>query len=96
MSIHIQSTDPVAGIQTAITATTPTSITVNVGKGGGGGTGASVEQSLVLVELAFNITSGGTDYVNPRLIIPEPILKIFQLKVYLDLVLEQQRSWKNL
>ena len=69
-----RSTDPVAGIQTAIIATTSTSITVNVGKGGGGGTGASVEAIVgVGGTLAFNITSGGTDYVNPRLIIPEPI-----------------------
>tara|TARA_B100001057_G_scaffold298143_1_gene298356 strand:+ start:2300 stop:15613 length:13314 start_codon:yes stop_codon:yes gene_type:complete len=66
--------DPIAGIQTAITATSTDTITLNVGQGGGGGTGAVVEATVgVGGTLSFSIVSAGTSYVNPRLIIPEPI-----------------------
>ena len=45
-----------------------------VGQGGGGGTGANITATVgVGGTLAFNIVSAGTSYVNPRLIIPEPI-----------------------
>ena len=65
--------DPVAGIQTAIIATTLNTITLNVGQGGGGGTGAVVTATVgVGGTLAFNIVSAGTSYVNPKIIIPEP------------------------
>ena len=65
--------DPIAGIQTAITATTTNTITLNVGQGGGGGTGAVVTATVgVGGTLAFNIVSAGTSYVNPEIIIPEP------------------------
>ena len=65
--------DPIAGQIVAIGATTPNSITINVGPGGGGGTGANITATVgVGGTLAFNIVSGGTGYVNPELIIPEP------------------------
>ncbi len=65
--------DPIAGIQTAIIATTTNTITLNVGQGGGGGTGAVVTATVgVGGTLAFNIVSAGTSYVNPEIIIPEP------------------------
>ncbi len=65
--------DPVAGIQTSILATTTNTITINVGQGGGGGTGAVVTATVgVGGTLAFNIVSAGTSYVNPKIIIPEP------------------------
>ena len=68
-----RSTDPVAGINTSITAITPNSITVNVGKGGGGGYGAQVSAQVgVGGSLAFSIDAAGQDYINPRLMIPEP------------------------
>ena len=65
--------DPIAGIQTAITATTTNTITLNVGAGGGGGTGAEVSAIVGAGgSLAFTITNPGTGYVNPEIIIPEP------------------------
>ena len=65
--------DPIAGIQTAITATTTNTITLNVGAGGGGGTGAEVSAIVgVGGTLAFTITNPGSGYVNPEIIIPEP------------------------
>ena len=66
--------DPIAGIQTAIREVTTNTITIFVGQGGGGGTGADITATVgVGGTLAFNIVSAGTSYVNPRLIIPEPI-----------------------
>ena len=66
--------DPIAGIQTAITETTTNTITINVGSGGGGGTGATVEAIVgVGGTLSFTITNPGTGYVNPQINIPEPI-----------------------
>ena len=68
-----RSTDPVSGINTSITAVTSNSITVNVGKGGGGGYGAQVSAQVgVGGSLSFSIDAAGQDYINPRLIIPEP------------------------
>ena len=68
-----RSTDPVSGINTSITAVTSNSITVNVGKGGGGGYGAQVSAQVgVGGSLSFSIDAPGQDYINPRLIIPEP------------------------
>ena len=65
--------DPIAGIQTAILATTTNTITLNVGQGGGGGTGAVVTATVGAGgTLAFNIVSAGTSYVNPEIIIPQP------------------------
>tara|TARA_B100001989_G_scaffold169696_1_gene122374 strand:- start:27 stop:12893 length:12867 start_codon:yes stop_codon:yes gene_type:complete len=65
--------DPIAGIQTAIVATTNNTITLNVGAGGGGGTGAEVSAIVGAGgTLAFTITSAGSGYVNPEIIIPEP------------------------
>ena len=65
--------DPIAGIQTAIIATTTDSITLFVGQGGGGGTGAEVTATVgVGGTLSFNIVSAGTSYVNPEIVIPEP------------------------
>ena len=66
--------DPIAGIQTAIRETTTNTITIFVGQGGGGGTGANIEATVGAGgTLSFNIVSAGTSYVNPRLLIPEPI-----------------------
>ena len=66
--------DPIAGIQTAIREVTTDTITIFVGQGGGGGTGADISATVgVGGTLAFNIVSAGTSYVNPALIIPEPI-----------------------
>mgnify|MGYP003313988800 FL=1 len=65
--------DPIAGIQTAITATTTNTITLNVGSGGGGGSGAEISAVVGAGgTLALTITSAGTGYVNPEIIIPEP------------------------
>ena len=65
--------DPIAGIQTAITATTTNTITLNVGAGGGGGSGAEISAVVGAGgTLALTITSAGTGYVNPEIIIPEP------------------------
>ena len=56
--------DPVAGIQTAIVATTTNTITLNVGAGGGGGTGAEVTATVGAGgTLAFTITQAGSGYV---------------------------------
>ena len=66
--------DPIAGIQTAIRETTTNTITIFVGQGGGGGTGANITATVGAGgTLAFNIVSAGTSYVNPELIIPEPM-----------------------
>ena len=65
--------DPIAGIQTAIVATTNNTITLNVGAGGGGGSGAEISAIVGAGgSLAFTITSAGSGYVNPEIIIPEP------------------------
>ena len=65
--------DPIAGIQTAIVATTTNTITLNVGAGGGGGTGAEISAIVGAGgTLAFTIDNAGSGYVNPEIIIPEP------------------------
>ena len=65
--------DPIAGIITGIGATTNNTITFNVGAGGGGGTGAEISAIVGAGgTLAFTITSAGSGYVNPEIIIPEP------------------------
>ncbi|MEC8551470.1 MAG: hypothetical protein VXY93_13325, partial [Pseudomonadota bacterium] len=65
--------DPIAGIITGIGATTNNTITFNVGAGGGGGTGAEISAIVGAGgTLAFSITSAGSGYVNPEIIIPEP------------------------
>ena len=65
--------DPVAGIQTAITATTTNTITINVGPGGGAGTGAVINATVGAGgTLGFTVANGGTGYVNPVINIPEP------------------------
>ena len=68
-----RSTDPVAGIQTAITSVTTNTITVNVGPGGGAGTGANITATVGAGgTLAFNIVSGGSGYVNPLVTVDSP------------------------
>jgi len=66
-----RTTDPVSGIQTAITNTTTNTITVNVGSSVG--SGAIVTTAVGAGgTLAFTITGPGTNYANPQLNIPEP------------------------
>jgi len=75
VSVTAQGTrsDPVAGIQTTITAKTTNTITINVGPGGGAGTGAVVNATVGAGgTLAFTVANGGTGYVNPRINIPSP------------------------
>ena len=73
--------DPIAGIVTDITATTTNTVTIFVGQGGGGGTGANITATVGLGgTLAFNIVSAGTSYVNPELIIPEPIYENLEVE----------------
>ena len=65
--------DPIAGIQTAITAVSGNIITIFVGVGGGAGTGASATGNIGIGgTLDINIGAGGTDYVNPRFQFPQP------------------------
>ena len=73
--------DPIAGIVTDITSTTTNTVTIFVGQGGGGGTGANITASVGIGgTLAFNIVSAGTSYVNPELIIPEPIYENLEVE----------------
>ena len=73
--------DPIAGIVTDITSTTTNTVTIFVGQGGGGGTGANITATVGLGgTLAFNIVSAGTSYVNPELIIPEPIYENLEVE----------------
>ena len=66
-----RTTDPVSGIQTAITNTTTNTITVNVGSSVG--SGATVTATVGAGgTLAFAITGPGTNYANPQINIPEP------------------------
>ena len=65
--------DPASGQNLAITSVSTNTITVNVGPGGGAGYGANVTATVGAGgTLGFNLVSGGTGYVNPKLIIPEP------------------------
>ena len=82
-----RSSDPVAGIATDIIAATTNTFTVKVGPAGGAGTGAAVDAVVGAGgTLAFNITSAGSGYVNPRLNILIHRMKTFLLLVYPDLV----------
>ena len=66
--------DPFAGTFVSVGSTSLSTITFNVGAGGGGGTGAVVTATVgVGGSLSFDITSPGTGYVNPEIIIPEPV-----------------------
>ena len=65
--------DPIAGIQTAITAVTTNTITINAGPGGGAGTGAVINAAVGAGgTLAFTVANGGTGYVNPNVFVPDP------------------------
>ena len=69
-----RSTDPASGQNLTITTVTTDTITVNVGSGGGAGTGAAIEAVVGAGgTLALNVTSAGTGYKNPRIVIPEPV-----------------------
>ena len=68
-----RSTDPASGQNLAIASVSTNTITVNVGPGGGAGYGANVTATVGAGgTLGFNLVNGGTGYVNPKLIIPEP------------------------
>ena len=71
--VYPRPTDPIAGIQTAILTATNDDIIVNVGPGGGAGKGATIEAIVGAGgTLALNVTAGGSGYINPEIIIPEP------------------------
>ena len=71
--VYPRPTDPVAGIQTAILTATDDDIIVNIGPAGGAGQGAVIEATVGAGgTLALNVTSGGSGYINPEIIIPEP------------------------
>ena len=69
-----RSTDPASGQDLTITSVTTNTITVNVGSGGGAGTGAVIDAVVGAGgTLALSVTSAGTGYKNPRIVIPEPV-----------------------
>ena len=71
--LYPRSTDPVAGIQTAITAVSINTIEINVGAAGGIGTGANITATVGAGgTLAFNVVSGGSGYINPVISIDSP------------------------
>lgn len=71
--VYPRSTDPVAGIQTAITEVTTNTITINIGPAGGAGTGANITATVGAGgTLAFNILDGGSGYINPSVSIDSP------------------------
>ena len=71
--VYPRSSDPVAGIQTAITEVTTNTITVNVGPAGGAGTGANITATVGAGgTLAFNIVDGGSGYINPVVTVDSP------------------------
>ena len=71
--VYPRSTDPVAGIQTTITAVTTNTITVNIGPAGGAGTGANITATVGAGgTLAFNIVDGGSGYINPVVSVDSP------------------------
>ena len=66
-------TDPAAGNALGITSVSTNQLTVNVGPGGGSGTGANVTASVGAGgTLTFDITSGGSGYVNPVITVSPP------------------------
>jgi len=75
LGVHLypRATDPVAGIFTAITATTVNTFTVFVGPGGGAGTGADVSAVVGAGgSLVYTVNDGGVGYVNAHALPPEP------------------------
>ena len=69
-----RATDPANNVFLTITSVTTNSITVNVGAGGGGGTGAEVTATVgVGGSLAFTIANPGSGYINPQIIVPDPV-----------------------
>ena len=69
-----RSSDPASGQDLTIVSVTTNIVIVNVGSGGGAGTGAAIEAVVgVGGTLKLNVTSAGTGYKNPRIIIPEPV-----------------------
>ena len=71
--LYPRSTDPVVGIQTAVTSLNQNTISVNIGAGGGAGTGANITATVGAGgTLAFNIIDGGSGYVNPLVTIDSP------------------------
>ena len=71
--VYPRSTDPVAGIQTAITEVTTNTITINIGPAGGAGTGANITATVGAGgTLAFNIVDGGSGYINPVVTVDSP------------------------
>jgi len=66
-----RSTDPVAGISTAILSFNADTITVNVGANVG--SGAKITTTIgVGGTLSFNIVDGGTNYKEPEIFVPSP------------------------
>jgi len=71
--LYPRSTDPVVGIQTAVTSLNENTISVNIGAGGGAGTGANITATVGAGgTLAFNIIDGGSGYVNPLVTVDSP------------------------
>ena len=69
-----RATDPAAGQNLGITTYTTNTITVGVGSAGGSGRGAVISASVGAGgTLAFTITNPGAGYINPSIIIPEPV-----------------------
>ena len=76
-----RATDPANNVFLPITSVTTDSITVNVGAGGGGGTGAEITASVGIGgSLAFTIVDSGTGYINPQIMIPEPIYENLEVE----------------
>ena len=68
-----RTTDPAHNANLAIGSTSINTITVNVGPGGGAGTGANVTAVVGAGgTLTFDITSGGSGYVNPVISVSPP------------------------
>ncbi|MBV22783.1 MAG: hypothetical protein CMA53_01610 [Euryarchaeota archaeon] len=66
-----RSTDPVAGVSTAVTKLTDDIFSINVGVNVG--SGASISASVgVGGTLAFSIVSAGTSYKDPKVVVSEP------------------------
>ena len=68
-----RTTDPAHNANLAIGATSINTLTVNVGPGGGSGTGANITATVGLGgTLAYAIGAGGTGYINPVVLVPQP------------------------
>ena len=66
-----RATDPIAGVITPITATSPGSITVNVGTAAGFNA-VAIATVGAGGTLHVSVSAAGTGYVNPQIIIPDP------------------------